>query len=514
MIRHLSISVTLLDNLFHGKGESDEPEWPPSPMRLFQALVAGSRTGRHNGDWSEAKTEALRWLERRDPPVIVGPEATRASLYTLFVPNNDGDRKFDRQERLTPKIVQPYRLVGGASESGGTDALHYLWAITEREWDEACPHADVLCCEARRLMALGWGIDQAVACGRMLSGDEVKALRGVWWWPAGESMARQLGLRAPRDGTLVDLGRAHEAFLNRLSHVQPPKAREPRIYRRVVYTPQNIVLPRFFAAFALRPLDSDVGFASFRVERSIRVAAMLRHAACKAAQDDLDPDGWRTEEWSLRFVAGHGPVGSPKRRDKADAYPRFSYLPLPSIGHRHADGRIRRALIAESFGGDGRSARWVAQRLAGTILIDEKRGPVARLESVGLGDAEFRTVFPRFAAQNAAEAATVWTSVTPVVLPGYDDHRAAKRERLLLDCLHHAGIDPAAVDTIESRFAAWQPRDGGASALLPTAYRRPEHLQNLPACHVRMRFRTPVTGPIALGAGRHCGLGVLAAALE
>ncbi|MER3462825.1 MAG: type I-U CRISPR-associated protein Cas5/Cas6, partial [Armatimonadota bacterium] len=45
MTRHLCISVTPLDDLFHGKGDDDEPEWPPSPMRLFQALVAGSRTG-------------------------------------------------------------------------------------------------------------------------------------------------------------------------------------------------------------------------------------------------------------------------------------------------------------------------------------------------------------------------------------------------------------------------------------------------------------------------------------
>lgn len=514
MIRHLSISVTLLDGLFHGKGDGDEPEWPPSPMRLFQALVAGSRTGCRNGDWSEAKAQAFRWLERRDPPVIVVPEAGCATVYTLFVPNNDGDRQFDRLERLTFKVVRPHRLAGSTFKSSDGNALHYLWAITEREWADARPHADVLCCEASRLFALGWGVDQAVACGRVLSAGEAEALRGVRWRPASGPMRRQSGLRAPRDGTLVDLGRAYEAFLTRLSHAQPPKAREPRIYRRVAYAPDNAVLLRPFAAFVLRPLDSDTGYSSFRLERAACVAAMLRHAACRAAQGDLDPGGWRTEEWSLRFVAGHGPVGSPKRRDKSDAHPRFSYFAIPSIGHTHADGLIRRVIIAESFGGDGRSARWLAQRLAGAALIDEDRGPVARLEAVDPDEAEFSRVFRLFAPRGASEAATVWTSVTPVILPGYDDHKPAKRDRLLLECLRHARINPASVESLESRPAAWPIRGGAAPALLHSAYRRPKYLQHLPACHVRLRFRAPVAGPIALGAGRHCGLGVFALGVD
>jgi CRISPR-associated protein Csb2 len=89
MARHLCISVTFLDPLFHGKGDRDEPEWPPSPMRLFQALLAGSRTGCRDREWSDMKAEAYRWLEKREePPVIITPVVRRArTACTLFVPN-------------------------------------------------------------------------------------------------------------------------------------------------------------------------------------------------------------------------------------------------------------------------------------------------------------------------------------------------------------------------------------------------------------------------------------------
>src|SRR5690242_18471678 len=124
MIRHLCISVFFVDSLFHGKREHDEPEWPPSPMRLFQALIAGARAGCRNGEWSEIKTEAFRWLARCQPPLIVAPESRSACAYSLYVPNNDSDKEAERSERLTTKTVHPQYLLRGAT-------LHYLWSIDE-----------------------------------------------------------------------------------------------------------------------------------------------------------------------------------------------------------------------------------------------------------------------------------------------------------------------------------------------------------------------------------------------
>lgn len=50
---------------------------------------------------------------------------------------------------------------------------------------------------------------------------------------------------------------------------------------------------------------------------------------------------------------------------------------------------------------------------------------------------------------------------------------------------------------------------GGELAL---AFRRPDYLRNnhWSVYHVRLRWKQPINGPLALGAGRHCGLGVFA----
>ncbi len=116
------------------------------------------------------------------------------------------------------------------------------------------------------------------------------------------------------------------------------------------------------------------------------------------------------------------------------------------------------------------------------------------------------------------EGSRVWASVTPVILPGYDDGKPAKRERLLRECLRQAGL-LAAVESIESRPPSWFPGVASNSQFNDLSTkgsfkRRPDYLRHLPAVHVRLRFREPLLGPLSLGAGRHCGLGILAAAAE
>lgn len=528
----LHISITFLQPTCHarlGKEDAAPNEWPPSPLRLFQAMVAGAaarwagagdddvsaRGGGGRGALSATPPlAALKWLESlcaSSPPTILAPRAVTGQAVPRFVPNNSADlvaAKWARGDALatfedrTKKVFRPTHLLDGLT-------LHYLWPLTDDQQREAARHERTIAAAARCIVALGWGIDAAVGDARLMDGNGLTHLVGERWEPGRPGAP---GLRLPIPGTLDALIARHAKFLDRLKdgtfHPVPPlRAFTTAAYRRASDLPE-----RPFAAFILRPLDLDGRYASFRLERAACVAAMLRHAACEAARHDLDdrPGAWRTDEWSLRFVAGHGPDGSPKRRDKHDAHPRFSYLPLPSIGHQHADGRIRRVMIAEPFGGDGRSASWAARRLAGAELMDEDRGPVARIESVATDDPEFSKVFRLFAARGSIAPATDWTSVTPVILPGYDDNKPAKRDRLLLDCLRHAGIDPAGVACIVSRPAAWPVGGGAAPALLHSAYQRPKYLQHLPACHVRIRFRSPVGGPLALGAGRHCGLGLFA----
>ncbi len=528
----LCISITFLLERFHGRTLGDRaPEWPPSPLRLFQALVATAHRGRGEAALPDAEEAALRWLEslcERHPPTIVAKSSTKATPYVLAVPNNDLDvwarslaagrePKKQPNELRTMKTVRPTAILDEPIEQAeDSSTVRFIWPISAGDADEHAEPFVSIRRLAQRIISVGWGSDLVAADARLLSEREANEMRGTKWRPGTPTGDSPSDRPVPIKGTLNALRVRHNRWLGRVNskssqyddvppYIELDEDDAPRVLR--AYEPGSVSPTRPLAAFVLRPLDRDTGYVAFPATRAVCVAAMLRHATCEAAKGDLDPSGWRTNEWSLRFVAGHGPEGSPKRRTKDDSHPRFSYLPLPSVGHRHADGLIRRVIIAEPFGGDGgdgRSARWAAQRLAGAVLQDEDRGPVARLEPVELDEAEFAQVFRLYAARSSQEAGATWVSVTPVILPGYDDNKPAKRERLLLDCLRHAGIDPTAVASMQSRRSGWNP---GVTAPL-SSFKRPNYLKHLPAIHVRLAFSRPISGPLAIGAGRHCGLGI------
>jgi len=79
----LIVSVRLLDGRYHGGGV-----WPPSPFRLFQALVAATHAGR---DVTLPEINAFGWLEGLPPPIIVTPKAKQSQSTTYYVPRNGAD---------------------------------------------------------------------------------------------------------------------------------------------------------------------------------------------------------------------------------------------------------------------------------------------------------------------------------------------------------------------------------------------------------------------------------------
>lgn len=482
MTSHLCISVTFLDPLFHGQGDN-EPEWPPSPMRLFQALLAGSHAGCRSREWTEAKAEAFRWFERQKPPRIVAPIAKLAAPCTLFVPNNDSDKRFDRQNRLTSKISHPHRLCGG-------NTLHYLWPIDEKDNAAARSHADLVCRAARHLLALGWGIDQVVGNGRVLDDAEAAALTGEsteHWEPRNSCRFNANALRTSKVGALSDLQRVHRSFLDRVDgkDYQPPL--KASCFDTVEYMRQGVLPRRFYVSFEL-----PEGVA-FRQVDTVKVAAMLRSAACRRAKVDTHEfrvDG--QDVGSEVYVAGH--VNGSK-----ETPPRFSYLPLPTIGHCHPDGMIRRLLIAEPFGGDGTHARWAKNRLHAASLRT-KHGK----ECGVLLDPWRHTTKAMIG--RYVDPSQVWSTVTPIVLPGHDSGKRKKACGLFRAAVMHAGLPAEAIAEFELRKTPfWH---GSQHA---RDYYRPKYLVDCGTWHVRLRFRDVVNGPLAIGAGRHCGLGLFAA---
>jgi CRISPR-associated protein Csb2 len=193
MPSYLCLSVTFLDPAFHGRRDGGDPEWPPSPLRLFQALVAAAAAR-----WGERErlgyaVPALRWLERQPPPLIVAPATAPGAAYRLSVPNNAMDivgRAWSRGNtsgtgdtnpatHRAMKTVRPTRLPRDES----FPAVHFLWDLSGEAATELGSHRETLFAAARSLVALGWGVDLVAGHGRVLSEAEANALPGERWRP-------------------------------------------------------------------------------------------------------------------------------------------------------------------------------------------------------------------------------------------------------------------------------------------------------------------------------------------
>ncbi len=157
----LLLTVRFLDGRYHG-----QPEWPPAPARLFQALVAGSARG---GRLEPEDAAALEWLECLPPPVVGAPTAWPGRSLKLWVPNNDLDSKggdpADVSDIRTGKTVRP--MLFDASVP-----LLYAWRYATTDEDAAARVASL----ARELHQLGRGVDSAWAVARRMPPDDLAAL--------------------------------------------------------------------------------------------------------------------------------------------------------------------------------------------------------------------------------------------------------------------------------------------------------------------------------------------------
>jgi CRISPR-associated protein Csb2 len=508
MPAYLDIAVTFLDPAFHGRADGGDPEWPPSPLRLFQALLAAAATRWRGDQFNDYSVPAFKWLQEQMPPLIVAPEPHTGNPIRIAVPNNDLDTiasawakgkepKKQPSELKTLKTVRPTRLQG-------LEAVHYLWELPDPIPSEVRGFVDTLAATARSLVALGWGVDLVAGHGQTIPEEEATKILGVRWRPTVNHTGT--GLRVPAIGTLEELQTRYDRFLNRLdggglTPVPPLTAFSVVGYRQPTDTSSRPV-----AAFEIWKPPGDLaelpaGKSKFRPFETGRwataVAGMVRHAVATAARNA----GWSEERIST-FVHGHNVEGTDRARGE-DADRRFAYLPLPSLESRGGTashvGMIRRLLIVGPPGGET-EVGWVRRSLAGRELFPEGgTEPVGMLSPISEKEAQLEKYRGSY---------SVWSTVTPVIRPGHDDGNAGKAERLLRTAFVNAGWPKELIDRTELEWRAVGFRPG---VDLARRYSVPEGLDRFPRFHVRARFPVKVRGPLAVGAGRYRGLGVFAA---
>lgn len=488
MAQSLLIAVRFHEGRYHGQqdGFTESLGWPPSPARLFQALVAAAAEGAHLP--LEAQ-RALRWMEQLDPPQIAAPGVRRGQSVRIFVPNNDLDAVGGDSARISEiRVGKQWR----PCFFDRREPVLYVW-----DFESGKEEASQICNIAEKLYQLGRTIDMAWAEGQILSQEEARkrlaASLGTIRKPQGRGTTA-----IPHLGTLDSLIFRQQQKRKRLTTIikgrkvrqlfaQPPKASfglagydtpVQRLYFEL-RTPSG--------SFAPRPLDSVAPLITG-----------MRNAATDRLGDAL-PDKKALFE---RIIIGRG-AGT------ADLDQRIRLLPIPSIGTKHTDLSIRRITVEIPSNCPVRmdDLRWA---FAGVHPFDPVTGQLWPGCLITTDDARMADRFVR--------SGKHFCSITPVALPtaprqqlgGMQDKKQGeeryRKERkaagAIMQALRHAGIRARPTDILVQK-EPFQLR-GARAEKFAKGSRFPKHA----LWHAEIRFAESIPGPLVIGDGRFSGLGL------
>ncbi|MYF92426.1 MAG: type I-U CRISPR-associated protein Cas5/Cas6 [Gemmatimonadetes bacterium] len=483
MPRSLLIAVRFHEGRYHGvaDGFDGAKGWPPSPARLFQALVASAARGsRLEAD----DQDALLWLERLPPPRVSAPAAHRGRDLKLFVPNNDLDSVGG-----DPALVGKIR-VGKIWRPCFFDAnvpILYSW-----EFESGEAMAGRVCSIAERLCQLGRGVDMAWAQGQVLDQERAQAAleahSGALRIPGGAGQ-----VPTPHRGTLDSLVERHARSRTRLrtertgrkqvqTFTQPPPAYFGRTGYNTPVRRLHFELRSPKGGFSAQPLDSAFPFV-----------ASLRDAVAKRLMDSMPNDSARIE----KLIVG-------RNASSADLARRIRILAIPSVGAEHVVPSIRRVLVevpAEC-----------------PLRLDDLKWAFAGVKAPGLEQGILVSTTESRMADRFCRSALAFETITPVALSSAQRRRIGEtgqksaRERqqeeraaigAVYQALRHVGIENRPTDVHVQR-EPFQKR--GA---LAESFARGSRFSKHALWHVALRFGSPVLGPLFVGDGRFCGLGLM-----
>ncbi|MFL7905036.1 type I-U CRISPR-associated protein Csb2 [Azospirillum argentinense] len=496
----LVIEVRLLTGRYHGVGD-----WPPSPFRLFQALVAGAYGGRWAAEERSPaerlmKDTAFRWLERLPPPVIATPAHRPGRAVVHYVPNNDLDAKGGDPRRLseirTAKRRQPVLLEDERP-------ILYVWHFTE-----GAEHAALIAGLAGRLHTLGHGIDAAAASAALTDGPTAEAHLAAHGGALHRPSGQPGGPGDPLCPVVGSLDSLHARHAGRSCQFQAQGRGRTRTvkFRRPAKpdcAPMAYAAPPQRLLFELRDTET-AAFTPWPLPRAAALVTASRDAAALRLIRALPSEAARVE----RLLVGRG-------AGEADKAQRPRVLPLPSHGHAHTDPAIRRLLVEvpPDCPLDAHDLAWAFTGLP--VAIDADGVVTAQL-----APAQDHSMLRRYGVATGVEdGARLWRTITPVALPSAlpgeswvsGSRRAAAEAEAaaaLLQALRHAGLAPQ-VAALRVQREPWSRHGERADRFAEGTRFAAGRLW-----HAEVRFAAPVTGPLAVGDGRYLGLGLLVPVAE
>lgn len=450
--------------------DSAEPDWPPQPDRVFSALVAAWAA---RGERAEERA-ALEWLEAQAPPKLTASGHTIRPAPASFVPPND---KVHATASPAWRSRQPRRFPAALPED---PTVRLVWDAA----DEA--PVETLDAIARDVAYVGHSAS-LTRC----------RFQQVETAPEGMKPARRRVYR----GRLAQLEAAFKAGRRPSPGDAVPVERPPA--------------PKSSNTFGRDWLTLEIVEGAL----DLRAAPLAAKTLLAAVMAGYGRAGLAVPEW----VSGHRLDGSPSSN------PHLAIAPLAFVGWDYADGALlgfalippagrtpfqddadfRRALFQVTcLGDDGRReihlaiTRKTVVRLVITLYADKASLNPQRY---------FGLTAPPGEPDRSRRPSHLWATATPMILPRHMKNGGPEEtEELIKEACVHAGLLRPRRAVAHKHAAITGAPSARPSGGAPrwTGWGVPEKLASRPLTHAVLEFAERINGPVLIGAGRFCGLGL------
>ena len=459
----LTISVEFLHGTFRGDPDGTavtggliRGEWPPSPARLFAALVAADGTREAS---RVTNGQELIWLEGLPAPAIhAQPEPWHQVLQPRFVVAQRGGPARAMHHEYPARKGALHRP--GVRIATGNPLVVYRWDIEP-------PDEETLDSIGRRAARVGY-------LGASDSPVRVRVSSKMPCGAVGEAFVPDpkgdIHISVPRPDDVAVLDRMFDAWTERGASVT--RSQFPALLHWAAYrspggqdmTDRGEVV----AWLRLHPAVSG--------RRIAAVTALFKEAVLSRHQ--------RMHGEPPAILHGHGFVGT--------GYELARYLALPDAGYPRSRGRIHGLALWLPPGSD-RVQRQTARDAAVAIDALVGRGIEARVEARGDEERPWAANPRRWRGPS-----TTWVTAFPVV---HERRGVAGLAEAARWCRHAGLSEPIAFRSMRT------PLLRGAVDLAPAEVNRPGR-PALPYSHAEFRFAEPIEGPVVVGAGRQRGFGL------
>jgi CRISPR-associated protein Csb2 len=476
----LAVTVEYLHGTVRATGPDDTAitghaggyEWPPSPMRLYSAFVAADGTGER-----AVATGGNTGLSLLEGQPVIHAEA---------IGGCEADDGGEPVVGALASAVLPRYVVADERAEGAVQSYPARRSVTVRPgnrlalhdprvafvWPGAAPTPDELRALRLRAARIGY-LGCADSPVRVRVGTAPPDVGGLPRWRPDPAGSVEVSVATP--GVLDLLDEAFDAWTGGQPRKRSWIRTEPARYR---------------APFEVEAAEDEAPAVWLRFERPVAgrfvlaVADALRGAVLGRVEQLL---GGRGEVPAV--LHGHGV-------DRGGEHVRW--LPLPHVDHPHADGRIRGACIWLPSGTDPEVV----------ALVRQAASSVPALAKPGVFDAGRPSPFDGTRRPIATTPwrwrgpAREWVTAFPAVHERFTKGPPGLTE--VRRWCGYAGL-PEPVSVQMTRV----PQVPGAVDL-PPAFTQRKGDPARPYSHLRLVFAEPIRGPIAVGRGRHFGLGLLA----